>query len=358
MRSSRPGGAHYRTNAASQPAKRLFPRLSRPLAAVTMFGRRKGALADLADIGGRRRARILPEVRVRLRETWNERFAQSQHVMHHEHLTIASGSRADPDGRNRGMLRDFLSKVGGDAFQYEREGTGLLDRGRILEQPLTASGSLARAAALHAMAAHPMNRLWRKADVSHHWDIDVDQASYSIGHRDAALELDRFGATVLDQTAGIAHGLLDTHLVGKKWQIGNDECTPARPHNHPRMVNHLTKRHRQRAVGSLHDHPKAVAHQENVHTHMVEDSREGIVVRRQHRDRRAFSLHSTQVGYPNFFFCHCDAHHTLKVKMPSCRNRQTRIGLRASRRAPKSRLASLYTLRSMHEPKLCSFRGL
>src|SRR6266851_4245075 len=212
MRSSRPGGAHYRTNAASQPAKRLFPRLSRPLAAVTMFGCRKGALAYLADIGGRRRARVLPEVRVRLRETWNERFAQSQHVMHHEHLTIASGS-------------------------------------------------LARAAALHAMAAHPMNRLWRKANVPHHWDIDVGEASYSIGHSDAALELDCFGPTVLDQTAGIAHGLLDTHLVGKKRQIGNDERTPARPHNHPRMVNHLTKRHRQRAVGSLHDHPKAVAHQ-------------------------------------------------------------------------------------------------
>src|SRR5713101_6172111 len=90
---------------------------------------------------------------------------------------------------------------------------------------------------------------------------------------------------------------------------------------------------------------------------MVEDSREGIVVRRQHRDRRALSLHSTQVGYPNFFFCHCDAHHSLKVKMRSRRNRQPRIRLRASRRALKSRLGSRSTLRSRHEPKLCCFEA-
>src|SRR5260370_35499486 len=120
-----------------------------------MFGGRKGAIAYLADGGGGRRARVVPEVRVRLRETWNERFAESQHVMHHEHLTVASGSRADPDSRNRGMLRDFLSKVGGDAFQYERKCARLLHRGRILEQPLTASGSLATAPALHALPRHP-----------------------------------------------------------------------------------------------------------------------------------------------------------------------------------------------------------
>ena len=54
------------------------------------------------------------------------------------------------------------------------------------------------------MAAHAMNRLRRQPNVTHHWNINVDQPADRLGHRDATFELDGFGAAFFDKAAGAA----------------------------------------------------------------------------------------------------------------------------------------------------------
>src|SRR5229473_4089233 len=70
------------------------------------------------------------------------------------------------------------------------------------------------------------------------------------------------------------------------------------------MIQHIAQSYRQRAVSSLYHHPKTVADQQDIDSRLVEDSCEGIIVGRQHRDWRSCGLHPCQVSYTDFFLCH------------------------------------------------------
>ena len=80
--------------------------------------------------------------------------------------------------------------VGGHGLEHDRERAGLLERERLVEDVV---GRLA--SALHAVAAEPVHRLRREADVRHHGDADVDQPVDEVELR--ALDLHGVGAALL-----------------------------------------------------------------------------------------------------------------------------------------------------------------
>src|SRR5262249_40763709 len=66
---------------------------------------------------------------------------------------------------------------------------------------------------------------------------------------------------------------------------------------------------------------------------LVEDSREGIIIGRQHRDGRSCGLHPRQVSYTDLFLCHTSVH---PKKIRSRLNRQPRTFVRAPESAQAS----------------------
>ena len=80
------------------------------------------------------------------------------------------GAGADADGRDAQLLGDPLGEVGGDDLEHDREGAGLLQRERVLEQPVAGL-----AAALDPVAAHRVDRLRGQAEVAHDRDAGADE---------------------------------------------------------------------------------------------------------------------------------------------------------------------------------------
>ena len=83
-------------------------------------------------------------------------------------------------------------------------GPRLLDRKRVVEQPLALSRTVTMAASLNLVPAHAVNRLRSQPDMTHHRDVDRRDAPNRISDRAATFELDRFRAAFLDQATGVA----------------------------------------------------------------------------------------------------------------------------------------------------------
>src|SRR5215472_13386985 len=103
-----------------------------------------------------------------------KRLAESKHIVHHQHLAVASDACTDPNCRNCGALSDLARQLGRNSFENHRKRSRLRDCRRVFQQALPASGGLAWSAPLHAMATHAMDRLWSEAYMAHYGNIDVD----------------------------------------------------------------------------------------------------------------------------------------------------------------------------------------
>src|ERR1019366_4844546 len=75
-----------------------------------------------ADVGV-----LLDEARVQFVE-------QAEHIVGDENLTVATGARADTDGRNFDSRANLLGQIGGDAFDDQGERAGLLDGERVVQE--------------------------------------------------------------------------------------------------------------------------------------------------------------------------------------------------------------------------------
>ena len=85
------------------------------------------------------------------------------------------------------VLGDLRRDVGRHHLEHDGERTGVLQRLRVLEQPVRRLV----AASLHAVAAERVDRLRGEADVRHHRDAGRDEHLDLRRDALAALELDR-----------------------------------------------------------------------------------------------------------------------------------------------------------------------
>ncbi|MDA9489162.1 hypothetical protein XI09_14075 [Bradyrhizobium sp. CCBAU 11386] len=144
-------------------------------------------------------------------------FGQAQHVVKHEHLPRTVRAGADSDRRYCQGVGCSSSKLGRNAFQHQSETAGLLQTVSIIEQPQR----FIRFPALHLEAAHDIDALGRKAQMTHHRNLAIDKGTYHLDTLAAALEFHR-GCASLQESAGIAYGFLDAEVEAKKRHIGDE----------------------------------------------------------------------------------------------------------------------------------------
>ena len=269
-----------------------------------MFRRRECALFHFAHVRVCRRGGIIPQMRERLGEARRARLVEAEHVVHHEHLAVALGAGADADSRDCDARSYFARQRRRHALDHDRKCARGFERGGVLEQSLAASGSVARFAALHAMPAHPMDRLRRQPDMTHHGNIDRRDSRHRVRDRDSPFELHRFRPAFLDEAPGVTQRVFGTHLVREERHVGDDQRAAPRPRDRTRVVDDLVDRDRERGVLAAHRHAETIADEQHVDAAVVEDPREWKVVRGQHRDRLMRGLHAREIGHANFFLHH------------------------------------------------------
>jgi hypothetical protein len=72
--------------------------------------------------------------RVLFHERRHELVEQSEHVVTHEHLSVAVRPRSDADGGDSNMCRGGSGNVGRDGFQHNRKRSGRFEGRSIGEQ--------------------------------------------------------------------------------------------------------------------------------------------------------------------------------------------------------------------------------
>ena len=90
--------------------------------------------------------------------------------------------------RSRSVIA--AASCSGHELEDDREGAGLLDRERVVEQ----GPGLVAGLALDAELADRVRRLGRQPDVAHDRDAGLDERLDDPGAADAALDLDRLDA--------------------------------------------------------------------------------------------------------------------------------------------------------------------
>src|SRR5690606_9851453 len=135
-----------------------------------VFGSREGAVLHRGDVafdrfGHARRAvhEVAYEARLAAR-------VDIEHVVQHQHLSVALDPRTDADGRNGECARHFARQLCGNRFEHHDARTGFFHGAGVVEHLLCSVS-----AALDLVTAERMHRLRRETDVAANGDAAIYQ---------------------------------------------------------------------------------------------------------------------------------------------------------------------------------------
>jgi hypothetical protein len=137
--------------------------------------------------------------------------------------------------------------------------------------------------------------------MGHDRDIDLADGPDDVGHVHAPLDLDRFGATLLDHPSAVTAGFVGTGLVGHERHVGYNQRFGIGPPDCPGMINHLVHGYRQCCIVTGKDNSGRITHQDHVNAATVNQAGKGEVVGGQHRDAATVLLHLNNFRYGDFF---------------------------------------------------------
>ena len=116
-------------------------------------------------------------------------------------------------------------------------------------------------------------------------------ASMVRAERDAALDLDRLRAAVLEEGAGVGHRLLDRDAVGQEGHVADDERASRAAHDGARVVEHLGHRDAHGGLVAEHDLAERVADEDHRDAGLVHDAGGRVVVGGQDGDALPVGVH-------------------------------------------------------------------
>ena len=209
--------------------------------------------------------------------------AQVEQIVQHQHLAIALWPGANADGRNGQLGGDHGAHLPRHAFQHHAEAARALHCDGIAHELLDGGQRFA----LHLIAAHGVQRLRRKPDVSHDRNFRVAQAHDQLAALLSALDLHRLGAGFLDKPRGVAHRFVSGQMVRAIGHVGNEQRALGSAPGCAGVVQHLIHAHRHGVLVAQHHHGQRVAHQDHVNAGLIHQARGGIVVGGQASDALA-----------------------------------------------------------------------
>ncbi len=195
-----------------------------------------------------------------------------------QHLAVATGARADADGRHLDGRGDLACEVGRHRLDDDGEYPRGFERPRVVQQ----LGGVA----LYREAAKAMDRLRRQPDVPHDGDVGGDDGGDGGGGPLAPLELDRVGSSLFHEPSRVLHGLLRTHLVAHERHIGDDQRPPGAARHQSRVVDHFVHGHAKRGRLALDHHAERIADEQGIDPRTIEQAGHRPVIRGQHRQGR------------------------------------------------------------------------
>ena len=199
--------------------------------------------------------------------------------MKDEDLAVAIDTRADTNGRDIQLGCDLGSQLARHAFQHNGAGAGDFQLARSFAQAGAFRGGLA----LHLIAAHAMHGLRRQPDVADDGNLCRDQALHQL--RTRPFDLYRFGTAFLHKAGGIGHSLIHRYVVGAIRHIHRQHGTADAAAHSTRVVQHLVHGDGQGAFEAHHHHGQRVANQQQVDAGLIRETRGGVVISGQRRDR-------------------------------------------------------------------------
>ena len=183
--------------------------------------------------------------------------------------------------------RDRLGDRGRHGLEHDREAAGLLERERVLVELHGLRGR----PALGLEAAEHRRRLRGQPDVAHHGHAGARERANAREHRSGALQLDRVRARLLDEADRVLERLLVRDLERAERHVGDHERPARAAVDRARQDDHLVHRRRHRRVVTEDDHRGRVADEDHVDARVVRDPARRSVVRGDHHDAVATTLH-------------------------------------------------------------------
>src|SRR5437660_4058624 len=112
-------------------------------------------------------------------------FGEAEEVVIDEYLTVAGGTRSDPDRRDAQAARDLRGDRRRNRFEHDGEAARGLELERVVDQlPRRLAGL-----SLRLEAAEHRRGLRREADVTHHGNARAHNRARARDRRTAAFQL-------------------------------------------------------------------------------------------------------------------------------------------------------------------------
>ena len=183
------------------------------------------------------------------------------------------GARADPNSRNSQRFGDLGSGIRGDHLENDSKSSCFLNSKSIGEQLFETVTS-----PLDHVTSESVLALRCKADVSHQGDAGIHDASDLFGATHTALELDCMCAGFLHKAERGVKCLVRSSLVGAERHICNDERSRDSPGDSTRERDQVINAHRQSGVVTVNVVASRIAHEQEIDSRFVKDSRGQLVV--------------------------------------------------------------------------------
>ena len=134
--------------------------------------------------------------------------------------------------------------------------------------------------------------------MGHDGDAALGQEPDGFRHAFATLKLDRAAAGFLHDAGGVAKRDIRAFFVGAKGHVHHDQRALCTANNGLAVHDHQVQRHANRAFHAVHNHAKAVTHQNEIGV-FVDDCRRVRVIGCQRYNRLAtFAAGDLRHGHP------------------------------------------------------------
>src|SRR4029077_15004604 len=219
---------------------------------------------------------------------------QSNQIVRDQNLSVAMLARSDPDRRDANRIGDLLGDIGQDNLEHDGKCSRVFHRTGVRQQCF----DLRLRAALDSVAALLAYTLRQHADVRHKRYSRLRDRFDLRNMTHTTFELYRL-STGVDKFSGGLRSLRRS-VVSANRHIRDEQRLFAPARRRVRVMQHFVHCYIRSILITQNYHAYGVAHEDDVDATLIEQTRGGIIVRRERSNFLAAPLHLAKI-----FHCSC-----------------------------------------------------